>query len=158
MKTIAYLTVTGLALVQGAHIRGKSMHTPPGMNADGSMTGMPTHTPPGMADGGATYGTAMPSHDETTGHDGATYGTAMPSHDETGMADGSKDGMPETQTPPGMADGSMVYPECEKSCPKGCDSPKDEHKVECLPCKKCHEAADKVASLNGLDGADMTHD
>merc|ERR1719272_1303281 len=58
----------------------------------------------------------------------------------------------------------MVYPECEKSCPKGCDSPKDEHKVECLPCKKCHEAADKVASLNGaadmkvpgMNGADMT--
>merc|ERR1719272_452089 len=70
-------------------------------------------------------------------------------------ADGSMTGMPETHTPPGMADGSMVYPECEKSCPKGCDSPKDEHKVECLPCKECHEAADKVASLNGAVTGDV---
>ena len=31
----------------------------------------------------STYGTAMPSYDETTGHHGATYGTAMPSYDET---------------------------------------------------------------------------
>merc|ERR1740130_1285512 len=61
------------------------------------------------------------------------------------------DGMALTPAAAPLGD-DMVYPECEKSCPKGCDSPKDEHKVECLPCKKCHEAADKVAD-EAADGS-----
>ena len=129
MKTIAYLTVTGLALVQGAHIRGKSTSGSPGITgADVPATGDANTYDPAMTTGdsdtmdhsgatgasdatitdpldtgmpatsyandpammgthaghhGATYGTAMPSHDETTGHHGATYGTAMPSYAST---------------------------------------------------------------------------
>ena len=141
MKTIAYLTVTGLALVQGAHIRGKSTSGSPGITgADVPATGDANTYDPAMTTGdsdtmdysgatgasdatipdpldtgmpatsyandpammgthaghhGATYGTAMPSHDETTGHHGATYGTAMPSYAST--------------VAPAVSDASMNY-------------------------------------------------
>ena len=66
MKTIAYLTVTGLALVQGAHIRGKD--DPSGANTMPHMddaTNMYYHRPRGMIDGHLDNGGGMPSYSMT---------------------------------------------------------------------------------------------
>ena len=78
MKTIAYLTVTGLALVQGAHIRGKSTSGSPGITgADVPATGDAN-----------TYDPAMTTGDsDTMDYSGATGASdaTIPDPLDTGM-------------------------------------------------------------------------